>query len=293
MPRPDGDRVVGIVPVEGVGLPDGVGIGPGHEPSHHGAVVERDPARVKKTPEGEVRAVLGAGGTDRAGVATDALAPSPPGARVLGNRIPPVGDPRVLRPLLRERQVVGRRQRFHRVTAGARVVFGRPLLAGHPDPLFRLLEEGIEILVGDRPVAADAEEALHPEVLRRIPGSRAPPVHREAAHRHGSGLGVVAVVSGDVVAVVRVFPVVEEAAASVEPVLEIEDPVPGLDHRDAGRGVLGDALRHHGGADSTTDDDDIGFDELGHDQACVVARGAGMSAPEARSRQAAALMRTP
>ena len=99
--------------------------------------------------------------------------------------------------------------------------------------------------------------------------------------------------SGDVVAVVRVFPVVEEAAAGVEPVLEIEDPVPGLDHRDAGRGVLGDALRHHGGADSATDDDDIGFDELGHDQASVVAKGAGMSAPEARSRQAAALMRTP
>ena len=98
--------------------------------------------------------------------------------------------------------------------------------------------------------------------------------------------------SGDVVAVVRVFPVVEEAAAGVEPVLEIEDPVPRLDHRDAGRGVLGDALRHHGGADSTTDDDDVGFDELGHDQAWV-ARDAGISAPDARSRQAAALMRAP
>ena len=287
------------VPVERFRFDDPVRVRRRYQPPHHGAVVESQPVFVQQPAEGEVRAVLGAGGADGAGIAADAFAPTAIGAGVLGHRVAPVGNPGLLRPLLRLREVPGDRQRIHRVRAAARVVLRRPGFAGDADPFLRFPVEGVEVVVGDGPVPAHAEQRAEPEVFRGEPGRRPAPVHRQPADGHGARLDVRAVVAGDVVAAVRVLAVVEESAAGVEAAFEVEDAVSGFDDGDRAVSVLGEALRHHRGADAGAEDGDIGFDDAGHDQrpppaaAPTGGSGAGRSAPDSRSRQPAALMRTP
>ena len=166
---------------------------------------------VEQTPEGEVGAVLGPGRADRAGVAADALPAAPVGARVLGDGVSPVGDAGFFRPFPGEPEVVGGRQRLHRIAAGPRVVFGRAGFAGDAEPLLGLVVERVEVVVGNGPVTADPEEAAEAEVFRGVAGRGASPVHGEPTHRHGTRLDVRTVVPGNVVAAIGVFAVVEEA----------------------------------------------------------------------------------
>ena len=111
-----------------------------------------------------------------------------------------------------------------------------------------------------RPVHVQAEHRFQPQVFLGEAIAGAAPVQRRAAHRHGARDHAFGGLVFDEVARPRILGILDAALAALHAAVEIEELLPGLDHRnrDAGPQLL-QFLRKHGRGDAAADDADVGF----------------------------------
>jgi hypothetical protein len=89
-------------------------------------------------------------------------------------------------------------------------------------------------------------------------------VHGSTADCHGPSYDAGSALILNEIARPRILPVQERAISIAETVLDIEETLSCLDHRDVQIGLeFGQLLRQEGGGDAASDDADIGF-KSGH-----------------------------
>src|SRR5262249_18186549 len=129
---------------------------------------------------------------------------------------------------------------------------------------------------------------LQPEVFLRESVADAAPMERGTTDGHRPRHDIPRRLVLDVIAGPHVLAVVEVALAVLEPVLEVEQPLPRFDDDDRDAGLqLGQLFGHHRGGDSTADDEDVAVVGRHHRPRCAsrAASGAGAFSEPSSPRQ--------
>jgi hypothetical protein len=140
-----------------------------------------------------------------------------------------------------------------------------PCSPGDSHHLFSFLIKRLQVVVGNRPVGADAVETLVPEVLGRKPRRHAAPMHRHAAHLHRARLQrPLDLIAVEMIAQPRILAVAKEARARRGALRSGTDSSPASTTTTLALVVRASRSATIRGADARSDDADVTLHDASH-----------------------------